>query len=80
MPRAGTTTWSTRASADLHMPPLLRHPQGSGGGALFDRLGQRKRLIVPALLVNGFVLLMMTGPWPYGMQLLLRFVESCAQR
>ena len=49
-------------------------------GVLSDRLGQRKRLIIPALLVNGFVLLMMTGPWPYGMQLLLRFVESCAQR
>ncbi len=47
-------------------------------GVLSDRLGQRKRLIVPALLVNGFVLLMMTGPWPYGVQLLLRFIEGCA--
>ena len=47
-------------------------------GLWSDRLGQRKRLIVPALLVNGLVLLLMLGPWPYGVQLGLRFIEGCA--
>ncbi|AGA31927.1 sugar transporter [Thioalkalivibrio nitratireducens DSM 14787] len=47
-------------------------------GLLSDRLGVRKRLIVPALFVNGGVLLLMAWPWPYGMQLLLRFIEGCA--
>ena len=47
-------------------------------GLLSDRLGQRKRLIVPALVVNGLVLLLMQWPWPYGIQLGLRFIEGCA--
>jgi MFS family permease len=47
-------------------------------GLLSDRLGQRKRLIVPALVVNGLVLLLMLVPWPYGVQLGLRFIEGCA--
>lgn len=47
-------------------------------GLLSDRLGQRKRLIVPALVINGFVLLLMQWPWPYGIQLGLRFIEGCA--
>ena len=47
-------------------------------GLLSDRLGQRKRLIVPALAVNGLVLLLMWWPWPYPMQLALRFIEGCA--
>jgi MFS family permease len=47
-------------------------------GLLSDRLGQRKGLIVPALMVNGLVLLLMTWHWPYPVYLGLRFVEGCA--
>jgi MFS family permease len=47
-------------------------------GLLSDRLGQRKRLIVPALVFNGLALFLMWWPWPYAGQLGLRFVEGCA--
>jgi MFS family permease len=47
-------------------------------GLLSDRLGRRKRLIVPALVVNGGVLLLMFWPWPFAIQLALRFFEGCA--
>lgn len=47
-------------------------------GLLSDRLGHRKRLIVPALALNGLVLLLMWWPWPYPVQLGLRFAEGCA--
>ncbi|MDD3519026.1 MAG: MFS transporter [Chromatiales bacterium] len=47
-------------------------------GLMSDRLGHRKRLIVPALMVNGLALSLMLLPWSYGGQLLLRFIEGCA--
>lgn len=47
-------------------------------GLLSDRLGQRKRLIVPALAVNGLALLLMGLHWPYPVYLGLRFIEGCA--
>ena len=57
-----------------------------GGALLFallaglwsDRLGRRKALIVPALVVFGGALLLMMMPWPYAVQLLLRFIEGGA--
>lgn len=47
-------------------------------GLLSDRLGHRKQLIVPALIVNGLALLLMLLHWPYPVYLGLRFVEGCA--
>jgi len=48
-------------------------------GLLSDQLGRRKSLIVPALFIYAGCLLLMYGPWPYPVHLLLRFVEGAAQ-
>jgi MFS family permease len=48
-------------------------------GLLSDRIGRRKPLIVPALFVYAACLLLMYGPWPYPVQLTLRFIEGAAQ-
>ncbi len=47
-------------------------------GLLSDRLGQRRRLIVPALFVFAAAMLAMYLPWSYPLQLLLRFIEGAA--
>ncbi|NDY95187.1 MFS transporter [Wenzhouxiangella sp. C33] len=47
-------------------------------GLVSDRLGRRKLLVIPALFVYGGCLLLMYGPWPYPVQLGLRFVEGAA--
>lgn len=47
-------------------------------GLMSDRLGRRKVLVVPALFVFSLCLLGMYGPWPYPVQLGLRFVEGAA--
>ncbi len=47
-------------------------------GVLSDHLARRKALIVPSLLVFSASLFLMYLPWPYPVQLGLRFVEGAA--
>jgi len=48
-------------------------------GLLSDRLGKRKILVVPALFAFSLVLFLMYLPFPYPVQLGLRFVEGIVQ-
>lgn len=48
-------------------------------GLLSDRLGRRKVLVVPALLAFSLVLFLMYLPFPYPVQLGLRFAEGVVQ-
>jgi MFS family permease len=47
-------------------------------GVLSDHLAKRKLLVVPALAVFSLALFLMYLPWPYPVQLSLRFVEGAA--
>jgi MFS family permease len=47
-------------------------------GALADRLGAGRRLLVAGLVADGLCLLALTAPIPFGLFLALRFVEGCA--
>jgi MFS family permease len=47
-------------------------------GALVDRLGRRRVLIVGALVVDGLCFLMLAAPVSFPLFLLLRFFEGCA--